>query len=159
MKKARINLNKGVKSWSFFIYDSSESAFYLKDLADDEDFDEEYRRSIVIKRGDFVEIEWMGSEWIHHEETGRDEKYDMIRLAKLVAEENSRATGYIEIYSGWTSGSTFDWTGRHSHDAMIKVIPIKGRMKHRLDFSSLFSRQKNDEEGDAETSRDPRELN
>lgn len=159
MKKARINLSKGVKSWSFFIYDSSESAFYLKDLADDEDFDEEYRRSVVITRGDFVEIEWMGSEWVHHEETGRDEKYDMIRLAKLVAKENSTTTGYVEIYSGWTAGSTFDWTGRHNTNTMIKVIPIKGRMKHRLDFSKLFSYQKNEEENGDEMPHDPKELN
>lgn len=138
MKKARISLGKGVKSWSFFIYDSSESAFYLKDLGADEDFDEEYRRLVVLERSDLVEAEWMGSEWVYHEELGRSERYDTLRLAKIVTKETTEATGYVEIYSGWVSADLFDWTGKNSKSKDVVITPIKGRMKHRLDFSKIF---------------------
>lgn len=146
MKKARISLSKGVKSWSFFIYDSSESAFYLKDLGVDEEFDEEYRRLVVVSRSDLVEVEWMGSEWVYHEELGRSERYDTVRLAKIVTKGTSDAAGYIEIYTGWVSADLFDWTGKNSKSNDFLTTPIKGKMKHKLDFSKIFPDEQDDPE-------------
>lgn len=159
MKKARITLSKGIKSWSFFIYDSSESAFYLKELPDDEPFDEEYRRQVTIDRSDIVEIEWLGSEWVYHEELDKSEKYDKVRLAKLIVRGvGSRSMGYVEIYSGWLGGGVIDWTGALHKviERPIKVTPIKGRMKHKLDFSRIFLE---DPDIDEEASTSPVDLN
>ena len=146
MKKVRVSLNRGIKSWSFFVHDSSESAFYLRDLGEDEDFDEEYRRMVTIERKDIVEMEWLGSEWVHHEEVGHSERYDMVRLAKIVTPGNVSSASYIEIYSGWVIGDTFDWSGKTDRPIGVKITPIKGRMKHKLDFSQIFSATKDDNE-------------
>ena len=155
MKKVRINLNKGVKTWSFFLYDSPESAFYLKELHDDEDFDEEYRKLVEVYRSDVVEVEWMGSEWVYHDELGKSEKYDNVRLAKLVTRgvaPSEANMGYVEIYSGWTHGDVFRWCGRQDSQSNVKVTPIKGRVKSKLDFSEIFLKQ---EEEDGEEDLNP----
>ena len=149
MKKVRINLLKGVKSWSFFIYDSAESAFYLKELSDDEPFDEEYRRQVSVHRSDVVEVEWLGSEWVYHEELGRSDKYDKVRLARLIRRGSGVGSmGYIEVYSGWVLGDVINWACLPNPTSLVKVTPIKGRMKHKLDFSRIFQDQLEQEENE-----------
>ena len=70
MKKVRLNLKRGVKKpWSFTLYDSAESAFYLKDEPPYPDgFEEEFRKIVSISPGDILEIEWVGSEWVFSDE-------------------------------------------------------------------------------------------
>ena len=65
MKKVRLNLKRGSKPWSFTLYDSAESAFYLKDEPPYPDgFEEDYRKIVTLKPGEVLEVEWIGSEWV-----------------------------------------------------------------------------------------------
>ena len=75
-----------------------------------------------------------------------DFRYKGERLAKIVTPGNVSSASYIEIYSGWVIGDTFDWTGKTDRPVGVKITPIKGRMKHKLDFSQIFSATEDDNE-------------
>lgn len=150
MKKVRINLRRGVKSWSFVLYDSAESAYFLKDEpVYAPDTDEEYRKVVVLRPGETIEAEWIGAEWVYGDETspGFDvptdmihDKFDRVRLGKLSilkGKDGVDDTNYLEIYSGWLPAGSLPWRQETSPDS-VKVTEIKGKIKSKLDFSKLF---------------------
>lgn len=159
MKKIRVALKKDRKSWSFVLFDSAESAFYLKDEKITES-DDEYYRVVNLDPADIIEVEWLGSEYVYNDEYDtranqpmklQHEKFDKVRLGKLTPIVTKvQKTGYIELHSGWVSGDTFKWTsGDHQED--IRITRIKGKAVSKLDFEKLFSgRQQTDEEKEFE---------
>lgn len=153
LKKVRLNLKRGVKKpWTFTLYDSAESAFYLKDEPPYPDgFEEEYRKVVSLNPGDILEVEWVGSEWVFADE-GEDflfmpmvlssvsyDKYDKVRVGKITplkgAEEKM---GYLEVYSGWCFGGTVPWSPKAAQEG-LKITEIKGSVVSKFDFAKLFS--------------------
>lgn len=172
MKKVRVSLKRGVKSWSFVLYDSAESAFFLKDepLSNDLD-DEEYRRVIVIKPGDIAEVEWVGAEWVYDDESEVKKgtkpdfrlthtKYDKVRVGKIsmlkTTGTDSQKTGYLEIYSGWIHGGDIPWTQEAAQDS-VRITPIKGKIHSKIDFSKLIVDRETDDEL-SETNEESEEI-
>lgn len=145
MKKIRITLQKNQDRWTFVLYDSVESAFYLKneelkpnDLA--------YCKIITLLPQETLEVEWMGMECVYLEESAEHktsdsmshEKFEKVRLGKLSLNKKiDKLGGYIELYSGWLPEGTLDWTAQMSRDD-IQTTLIKGRVRHKLDFDNLF---------------------
>jgi hypothetical protein len=150
LKKVRINLRRGIKSWSFVLYDSAESAYFLKDepvyVPDSE---EEYRKVVVLRPGEVIEAEWIGAEWVYTDETTpgfdvpadmKHDKFDRVRLGKLSVlkgKDVSGDTNYLEIYSGWLPAESLPWREDRA-PSQVKVTEIKGRTKSKLDFTKLF---------------------
>lgn len=152
MKKVRITLKRGAAPWSFTLYDSSESAYYLKDEPPYPDgFEEEYRKIISLKYGEILEAEWIGSEWVFAEDhsdflqkpiqanSHEHDKYDKVRVGKITPTKGSEEKlGYLEVYSGWTFGGGIPWSQKTAR-AGIKVIEIKDNLQSKFDFQKLFS--------------------
>lgn len=157
MKKVRLNLKRGIRSWSFVLYDSAESAFYLKDepLTDDEA--EEFRRVVTLAPGELLEIEWVGSEWVYCDpldgstlSTSLQHKFDKVRIGKLTpirgikGVPSMRKASCVEVYVGWVTGSDLRWDSGDTQD-VVRITRIKGRMRPRLDFSKLFDGHPDDD--------------
>jgi hypothetical protein len=154
VKKVRINLSKEAESWSFVLYDSSESAFYLKD-ENLQGYDDEFYRTVTLLPREVMEVEWLGSEYVFSDEFGsvankpyklQHDRFDKVRLCKLTM--NPRAIGktsYVELHSGWVRGDTFRWASCSSR-AGIRITRIKGRVVSKLDFEKLFVGQDLSEE-------------
>lgn len=157
MKKVRLNLKRGSKTWSFFLYDSAESAYYLKNEPILDDEIEEYRKIVSLGPGETMEMEWVGSEWVYEDDnkissmsptTVIHDKFDKVRICKSIP---IRGTGkndkLIEAYVGWMSGKDMKWSGESIPEGVV-ITPIKGKMRSRFDFSELFESQSIDEEHD-----------
>lgn len=153
MKKIRLNLKRGVKSWSFTIYDSVESAYYLKDEPIMNDEIEEYRRVVTMGRGETIEAEWLGAEWVYDEDEGLPsrgyKKFDKVRLGKISKLKDvgrgAKSTSYLELYSGWVSQMEFPWAPDDTRND-IRIIRVNGRAASKLDFSKLFTRHSDEQE-------------
>lgn len=152
MKKVRVNLRRGVKSWSFVLYDSAESAFFLRNepASDTDTFDMEYRRVVRLNAGDVAEVEWVGGEWVYDDEVDfkasgplrtNSEKFDKVRIGKLSVLKSTRRraqkTGFLEVYSGWVPHGDVPWSQETASDD-VRITPIKGKMQPKIDFSQLF---------------------
>ena len=146
MKKARINLKKNQLPWSFVLYDSVESAFYLKNehlKANDMSL----CKVVVLKPNDIIEAEWIGSEYVYLDESTESfenidiqcEKYEKVRIGKITPlKKTTEDKGYyVELYVGWLPNGSFQWTSDDTRDD-VKITQIKGRVLSRLDFSKLF---------------------
>lgn len=154
MKKVRLSLKRGSKPWSFILYDSAESAYFLKDEPLYPDgFEEEYRKIITLNKGDILEVEWVGSEWVfedEHEDFLRKpvvlrpevfDKYDKVRVGKITpikGTEEEEKMGYLEVYAGWTFGGTVPWSAETTSHG-LKITEVKGRIRSKFDFPKLFS--------------------
>jgi len=142
MRKIRLSLKPEVEGWSFDLFDSPEAAYYLGGEPPSPDDDFVY--NIKIEKGDFIEVEWMGAEYVYAkseaaEALGIDEgdRYDRVRLAKCYeVTTNVANSGYVETYSGWVPKGTIPWSSR-SHK-QLKITRINRRNKPKLDFHSLF---------------------
>ena len=154
MKKVRLNLKRGVKkAWSFTLYDSAESAFYLKDEPLYPDgFEEEFRKIVSISPGDILEVEWVGSEWVFSDDEedflfkkmslkpSLYDKYDKVRIGKITPMKGTEEKmGYLEVYSGWCFGGTVPWTSKSSNQNGLKITEVKGAVVSKFDFPKLFS--------------------
>jgi hypothetical protein len=151
VKKIRINLRRGIKTWTFVLYDSAESAFYLKEELPE--VDDEHCKIVRFESGDVAEVEWLGSEWVYEDEMTQDatektrlrldhEKYDKVRIGKMSKSKtrsNDQKTDYVELYSGWIPSGVIPWS--EVDQKPIRVIPIKGKIQSKLDFSKLFSEE------------------
>jgi hypothetical protein len=153
LKKVRLNLKRGVKKpWSFTLYDSAESAFYLKDEPPyPEGFEEEYRKIVSLHPGDILEVEWVGSEWVFPDEgeeflfkptvltTTFCDKYDKVRVGKITPVKGvEEKMGYLEVYSGWIIGGDVPWI-QDQGSSHLKITEVKGKMASKFDFPKLFS--------------------
>jgi hypothetical protein len=149
-------LKRGVKTWSFVLYDSVEAAFYLKDEPFYDDAVEEYRQVVAMKPGEIIEIEWMGSEWIYDDEDAsavtkrasstQKEKFDNVHVGKLSPLKGApRKSGCLEVYSGWVRGGSVPW---EEDDARkdVRITSINDKVKPKIDFTGLFS----EDEGEIE---------
>lgn len=151
MKKVRLSLRRGVKSWSITLYDSVESAYYLKDEPFEENSSmiEDYRRVVTLSPGETLEVEWCGSEWVYDDDHLVEgahsnklspfflHKFDDVRIGKSTPMKGEDIpTSRLSVYSGWVVGSSIDW--KKGLSAAVRITPIKGRMRSKFDFSKLF---------------------
>lgn len=125
------------------MFDSPEAVYYLGMSTPEPDG--EYCCNVTLERDDFLEVEWMGAEYIYDGdnssfvETPESEMFERIRLAKhygIQTPTNAIGGSYVETYSGWVSGGTIPWNGKRHK--LLKVTQIKGRNKPKLDLSDLF---------------------
>jgi len=158
VKKIRVSLKRNKKEWSFTLFDSAESAFYLKD--DILEFDSaEYYRKITLMPQEMMEVEWMGSEYIYSDEHEVDpakfasiqhEKLDKIRFAKVLPIQTAvQKTGYVEIYSGWVNGEIFNWMSGsvgQKRGVPIKTQLITSDYDAKFDLKEMFEKRKMSEE-------------
>lgn len=139
------------------LYDSAESAYYLKDEPVMDDEVEEYRRTVTMKRGEIIEAEWLGAEWVYDEDgedPSRYEKFDRVRLGKIVNLKSIHTpTKYLELYSGWVSPTQFPWKSDDTRGD-IRITPINERVASKLDFSKLFISQSEESDEDIHTTED-----
>lgn len=157
----RLSLPRGAKSWSLVLYDSPESAYLLKDdIENIVEIDEVYRRIVTLKRGEFIEAEWMGAEWVYGDdpdslessaENASFEKFDKIRFVKSKSSRTAHeSTHYLEAHSGWIITGSIPWYATTSY-ADLKIIEIKGSNKPKIDFSLIFQNEETyEEEGEEE---------
>jgi hypothetical protein len=146
VKKVRINLKRGCKKWSFPIFDSAESAYYLKDDLFPEEV-EECCKVVDLNPGEILEIEWMGFEAVYDDEVKESslqtklkmdhERFESVRIAKMTQiKTKSYKTGYVETFSGWIKPGIFTYNASDRND--VRIIQIKGKMTSKMDFSELF---------------------
>jgi hypothetical protein len=152
VKKVRLSLKRGSKPLSFTLYDSAESAFYLKDEPPYPDgFEEDYRRVVTLKPGEILEVEWIGSEWVFADDledflykpllfnNNAYDKYDKVRVGKISPLKGSeQKLGYLEVYAGWILGGHVPWESQ-VHQNGLKITEVKGRIQSKFDFPKLFS--------------------
>lgn len=134
MKKVRLAPKKG-SVWSFKLYDSAEAAYYMKE---DERDRSEYHQRIGLPEGSYMEVEWMGAEYIYDEDVETIdswyESFDKVRLARVTRGSGSKDS--LILATGWVAGDTIPWS-RKVHEA-IRISKINGKIKSKLDFSELF---------------------
>jgi hypothetical protein len=147
VKKVQLSLKRGSETASFTLYDSVESAYYLKDEPPYPDgFEEEYRKIITLKQGDILEVEWVGSEWIFDDgknDFPRDcsvlfEKYDKVRIGKITPLKGTEEKfGLLEVYSGWLVEGDIPWYKKTTPFG-LKITQVKGKVVSKFDFSQIF---------------------
>jgi len=159
LRKVKISLKRGVRQWSFTIYDTVESAIYLKTEPITDLETPDYRRTITLERGESLEAEWLGSEWIYDYDTriidGTESgdprgfvKYEKVRMGKITPVKGlQRETIYLELYSGWVSGGTILWS-KDGTQGDIRITPIKGRSVSKVDFAKVFADHPPEEDED-----------
>ena len=148
MKKVRISIRDTTQQWSFPMYeelDSLEAFIYIyEDLTEHSMLQE----TITLKKGEFLEIEWLGADYCQIDEFGLflDEKishsqmphyYDKVRIGKSVRKGGHKGFEYITGFTGWVPCNLIPWTARNTL-GYLKVIELNGRYKPRIDFAELF---------------------
>ena len=119
----------------FRFYDSSESAYYMVDYPSLRDSDE-YVKRISLKGGEWVEIEWLGSEWVHSPD-GSHSRYDKIRVEKFTPIVDSPLWDVcVDTTVGWIPEGSLDWNG--SSQRGVKIIPVKDPGEYSPDKGRIF---------------------
>lgn len=156
MKKVRISLRDSNKSWSFSLYESLSYFVYLHGHAK---INDNHRQIISLKKGEFLEIEWIGADYYQidpislflneKKDTHRPKynKCDQVRIGKSARRSGKNGFEYVTGYTGWVQGGIIPWSGKAASD-VLKVIELKGRFKPRIDFSQLFEEVKDDPSAD-----------
>lgn len=146
MKKVRISLRDSKKTWSFALYESLSYFLYLHEHAK---ADSKHRQIITLQKGEFLEIEWIGSDYYHldpisillNEKNKLDKpkysKCDHIRIGKSSRKSGRHGFEYVTGHTGWVQGGVIPWNIRAASEN-LKVIELKGRFKPKIDFSQLF---------------------
>jgi hypothetical protein len=134
VKIVKIFLAAGCGLWAFRFYDSSESAFYMMQYPSLRD-DDSYVKRIVLKGNETLEIEWLGSEWVH--ECNSSERFDKIRVRKFTPIHDSpQWDACVDTTAGWVVGGSLDWNGGTSHD--VRIIPLIMGEEYSHDNYRLF---------------------
>lgn len=156
MKKVRLKPKRGCR-WSFKLYDSAESAYFMKD--DDRDRSE-YHQRVGLPPGTFMEIEWLGAEFIYDEEAetpdGWHTCFDKVRLARVTKKKTGNKDGIV-LATGWVLGGSIPWS-QATHDE-LRIFRINGEEKQELDFSELFKDLWRDSEEDTCVDSSSRPIN
>lgn len=132
------------------LYDSVESAYFLQDDPSIDEETKEFRRLIYLKTGETLEIEWMGCEWVFGDaelETGfpikkhpDDKKIEKIRVCKITpVKKTEYKSSYLELYVGWIHSGDIPWRRDDTRND-VRIIPIKGKIKSKVNFDELFSK-------------------
>lgn len=145
MKRVRIKLKRGAKkNWSFSLYDSIESAYYITtDPEQTQSSIRDFSKTVTVSSKDVLEVEWLGSEWVYNDEdetfpkkTRHAEKYDNIAIGKTVATKRTTLEK-VEVYTGWVRSGDVPL---NQHDARddIRIIRLSDVDEYVVDFSKFF---------------------
>ena len=147
MKKLKISLKENSKFWSFQFYDSSESAFYMKDYPDFKD-NIEYTKRVTLKKDEFLEIEWLGSEWVYHED-GKNDRYDKIRIVKFTPIfDSNQWDACVDSTVGWLPEGFLNWGGGNQKSIKILQVEESTYRKEKLFVGTLDKEVDESEIGD-----------
>ena len=153
MKKVRITTNKGVSEKHFTIFNSPESLYvwlHDPDLQGDDDVDPSLGNTVILLKGEVMEVEWCGCEHVYEEETLLF-RADYIRIGKHVKSPSFFAGGkkVVGIQDGWVLGGSISFNSRL--DEKIKTTKLTTRSRHNFDLDELFE-SRGDYEVEEETS-------
>ena len=143
MKKIRVTPKRGHASWSFRIFDSSESAYYTRGSVNIDSLGDDISRLIDVGRGDRVEIEWMGSEWVSGLTPDVYDRFDNVRVVKMSKRIGRSGLPEIELYSGWVHPHVLRWTSGSTQNG-ARIFRLTRKSRSSFDFDDLFS--SNDED-------------
>jgi len=133
MKKIRIELKQGALAKSLIIFDSAESLYFWLD--NDKSKEPEGSLFVDITRDEFIEIEWMGCEFVY-EKDNSVKRLDSVRMAKCMPTKNS-GTPKIFTYNGWISSDSISFKDHEDNSSYTTILHDSSQWK--LDFSVLFS--------------------
>lgn len=160
MKKVRITVSKGSKGKAFKVFNSPESLYvWLNDpeLQEDDYLDSSLGNIVYLRRGEIMEAEWCGCEFIYEE--GRlNFRADYIRLGKLISSPTIFTGGknVVGIQDGWVLDDTIAF--KSYSDGLTRTTKLTERSKHRFDLDELFSAREAYDELEEELVGDPKEV-
>lgn len=139
MKKVRISLTKDSKSASFKVFNSPESAYvWLNDdtLREELGMDSSIGTVIDLKKGEVMEVEWMGCEYIV-EDGIEFFKADFVRIGKTIKSPAFFTGGrtVIGIHEGWV---VKEIPFKSCVENGTKIVRLGKTSKHKFDLSDLF---------------------
>jgi len=141
MKKIRLELKPGVESKTIMVYDSPE-ALYLN-IEDPEEMGAIGSIPIRIGKGEFIEAEWRGCEFVKE---GKDWlRFDSVRLAKSSPTKNSSGS-LVSIYFGWVNADTLSFDDKEDADSY--TIRLLSPADWKMDLGLLFMDDKEDSENE-----------
>jgi hypothetical protein len=147
MKKVRITVNKGSKGKSFNIFNSPESLYvWLNDpeLQEDKKLDPSLGNTIYLKKGEVMEVEWCGCEYVYEKEKVLF-RADYIRIGKMINMPSFLdGKNIVGIQDGWVVDDIISF--RTSADEAVKTTKLTTRSRHKFNLDELFLSKKNYDE-------------
>jgi hypothetical protein len=143
MKKVRITTNKGVSEKEFKIFNSPESLYvWLNDpeLQSENGIDSSLGNSVRLLKGEVMEVEWCGCEYIYEQETLLF-RADYVRIGKQIKSPSFFTGGksVVGIQDGWVLADTISFTSKS--DTKTKTTKLTSRSRHHFDLDELFEAQ------------------
>lgn len=160
MKKVRITVSKGSTGKSFKIFNSPESIYvWLHDpeLQKSEELDVSIGNVIHLKKGEVMEAEWCGCEYIYENES-LIFRADYIRLGKLMKNSTlfSANKNVIGIQDGWILNDTIQF--KNYSDEKTRTTRLSLKSKHRFNLDELFASREAYEEDEEEIEKSNEDL-
>jgi len=140
MKKVRITLAKGSKGKTFRVFSSPEAAYvWLNDpyIQNEEELDPDIGITVHLKRGEVMEVEWRGCEYVKEEGQSLF-KADFVRIGKTIKSPLFYTGGktVIGIQDGWIVDEV---SFKTSTDEDSKTVKLTKKSKHKFDLDDLFA--------------------
>lgn len=143
MKKIRIIPADAEGTKMFMLFPSAEALYeWMKepDIDPKVIIDVMGIEEIVLAPADFVEMEWLGCEYVY--EGSKWNKLDYVRFAKAYTPKD--ATGLmVTIHHGWLNEGTFSFNDYSDENFIVSKVSSN---EQKLDLGALF----HDEDADAE---------
>lgn len=141
MKKVRITVSKGSKGKDFRIFNSPESLYVWlndPDLQTDDDLDPSLGNIVSLKRGEVMEVEWCGCEFMYENDVLLF-RADYIRIGKLISEPTffSGGKSVVGIQDGWVTSDMISF--KSSVNDSTKTTKLTTKSKHKFDLDELFA--------------------
>ena len=159
MKKVRITTTDS-KGKNFKIFNSPEAIYVWMndpDLQDDDYMDPTVGNVVHLKKGEVMEVEWCGCEFIYEKESLLF-RADYIRLGKQISEPTIFTEGkkIVGIQDGWVTSDIINF--KSGTDKLMKTTKLTPRSKHKFDLEELFSAREAYEEMEDEEPEGQRTL-
>jgi len=140
MKKVRIT-TKDVNGKNFRIFNSPESLYVWlndPDLQEDPDMDPSIGNIVHLKRGETMEVEWCGCEFVYEGEELLF-RTDYIRIGKLISTPTffSGGKSVVGIQDGWITEDSINF--KSTTIGSTKTTLLTKRSRHKFDLDELFA--------------------
>jgi len=156
VKKVRITLNKDSLIKKIPVFNSPESLYvWLNDpeLQAQERLDPTLGSTINLKKGETMEIEWMGCEFI--KEDSYIFRIDEIRLAKTIIVPSLKKSNLVGVHNGWINEEIISF--KSGTKSGIKRTRLTQKSKHEFNIEELFS-SRGLQEKDSDHAVEPQDL-
>lgn len=147
MKKIRIE-PKHSKNCSIKLFESPEAAYVWMNAKEDEKCEFGGDISLDGSKGEFVEIEWMGCEFVYDAElAGGHERFDAVHIAKVTPSTNPTQDlkdALISLYEGWTTRQHVQFHDGEGDDRV--TTSLNGDVGSKVNIGNLFQKLHDHEE-------------